>query len=423
MKKIISLIACGAIIATGVVGFAACDDKNNKKPTNSTVKLTLWGPSAQQDSLGQMVEAFKAANPDKTYDITLGVCGEGDAYANLSTDPKSGADVFAFANDQIVNIYKLGVLSPVSPSTVTALKESSDKDSVEFARIGDNYYGYPYSVDNGYFLYYDSSILSAEDVKDLDTIIKKCKAANKTFGFEIKTAWYANSFVYGAGGTYSIGVDEEGNWKDVSCNFDQKAEGSNYTYGELGGQAIADMVKYDNVVIGDDAVIDSQLADGTFGAYVRGTWKANDIKNGLGDDYAATALPSWKSSLDGKTYPLAAFIGGKLYGVNAYSANAAEAHKLANFLVSKEMQEKRFDDNGIGPANLEVAKLAKVTGNVALAALKAQQEKCSLIQIPMPDGYWTAAGSFAEAMAGDAAPKDAELLERVKAYVTELKTV
>lgn len=418
MKKIISLVAVGALAATSVFGLAACGKKDGDADT--TVKLTLWGPSAQQESLGQMVEAFKAANPDKTYEITLGVCGEGDAKAMLSTDPTSGADVFAYANDQIIDLYKLGVLSPMSPSTATKLIEENSQATVDFGKIGNQYYGYPYSADNGYFLYYDSSILTKDDVKDLDTIIEKCAAAGKNFGFEIKTAWYSNSFVFGAGGSYTANFDEEGNWTTVECNFDQKAPGSDYTYGELGGQAIADMVKHSNVLLGDDAVIDSELAAGTFGAYVRGTWKANDIKNGLGDDYAATILPNWTSSLDGKTYPLYSFLGGKLYGVNSYSKNAAEAHKLATFLVSKEMQEKRFDDNGIGPANQAVAAMDKVQANIALAAL-AQQASHAVVQAPMPDNYWEEAGSFAEAMAGSPAPTGATLLKRVQDYVKALK--
>ena len=63
----------------------------------------------------------------------------------------------------------------------------------------------------------------------------------------------------------------------------------------------------------------------------------------------------------------------------------------------------------------------KRSRDIALAALKAQKEKCYLIQIPMPENFWTEAGSFAEAMAGTSAPTGAALLARVQDYVKALK--
>ena len=88
-KRFIALIACGALAACGGGGDA--------------IKLTLWGPEAQQNSLKQMVEEFKKQNSDKNYKITVTPVSEGDAFSVMSSDPTIGADVFAFAADQTEN--------------------------------------------------------------------------------------------------------------------------------------------------------------------------------------------------------------------------------------------------------------------------------------------------------------------------------
>ncbi len=388
MKKFLSFVLCGALAVTGVVSLAACGEK---KPG-----LTVWGPSAQQESLTQMIAAFKEANPDITYDIAVGVCAEGDGYSMMSNDPQSGADVFAFANDQLVNLYSIGALSPLAPSTVTALKASDDLTAVESGKLGDNYYGYPYAADNGFFLYYDSSVVSAEQAKTVDGVIEACKAAGKSFIFEGTNSWYALSFAYGAGGKYTPTYDGA-TLKSVEVNFDQKPDGGQYSYGQLGGFQLAEILQESCTKVGDDTLIDNELTSGTFGACIRGTWKGDAIKNALGEHYAATVLPTWVG-IDGETYKWYSFAGCKLFGVNGYSKHPEDAHKLAAFLSSEKMQDKRFDDNAIGPSNKKVAAQEKVQKNVAVSTMMKQISTASVIQVSMPSNYWSEADAFGQAM-------------------------
>ncbi len=414
MKKILSAIVCGAFIASGVVGFAACGE--------SQPELTVWGPSAQQVSLQKMIEQFKAENPDITYDIAVGVCGEGDGYSMMSNDPQSGADVFAFANDQLVNLYSIGALSPLSPSTVTALKQSDNATAVESGKLGDNYYGYPYAADNGFFLYYNKDIISDEDAKDIDKILDACEKAGKDFIFEGGNSWYALSLAYGAGGKYEVTYEGTKVVK-VETNLDQKAPDSDYSYGVLGGYELGYILQKGAFVkTGDDTIIDNSLTAGTFGACIRGTWKGDAIKTALGDDYGATVLPQWTSELDGNTYDWYSFAGCKLYGVNAYSKHPEDAHKLAAFLSGAKMQEKRFDDNGIGPSNLTVAAMPKVQQNLAVATMMKQIAEASVIQTSMPQSYWDEVGAFGEAMKSlDTTADPAILQERIVQLVEALK--
>ena len=45
--------------------------------------------------------------------------------------------------------------------------------SVEAATMDGKLYAYPMTADNGYFLYYDKSVLSEDDVKSMDTLLAK----------------------------------------------------------------------------------------------------------------------------------------------------------------------------------------------------------------------------------------------------------
>ena len=415
-KRIASLLIGGVLVAGSALGMTACKDSGGKSN-----KLVLWGPSDQQVSLQEMVTQFLEANPDFGLEIELGVAGEGDAYGQMSTDPKSGADVFAYANDQSVNLYSIGALARLSTSVVDGLKETNSLASVEAGKIGDGYYGYPYAADNGFFMYYDKSVVSEEQSHKLEDVLDACAKAKKYIVYQFGTGWYVGSFMYGAGGSYSVSY-EGTTVSDIQCNFDQKPAGGEYTYGELGGQQLIDFFNAnDYVVNGGDEVLANYLNKKQVGACITGTWNASKIKASFGEEnYAATILPDWTSSLDGKTYRWKSFAGYKLYGVNSFSKHLPEAHKLAAFLSSEEMQEKRFDDNEIGPSNLVVAAKDKVKNNVAIAAISEQlKAENSVIQTAMPSSYWSEMESFGGAMVEW--DGTGNLLTRVQQLVTALK--
>ena len=409
-KRLVSLLVGGVLASSAAIGFAGCGTKDDK--------ITLWGPSAQQESLKEMVALFKEQNPNFGLEIELGVAGEGDAYSMMSNDPKSGADVFAYANDQIANLYGLGALARIGDSVVADLKSTNTLNSVEAGKIGESYYGYPYAADNGFFMYYDKSVVSEEQAKSLDAVLDACAEAGKYFIYQLTTGWYACSFIYGAGGQYS--VTYEGSSVDtITCNFDQSPDGTEYTYGEIGGQQLQDIQKHDAFVDGDDNVISTYLTGKRLGACISGTWNAGLIEKYLGENYAATVLPKWKSQLTEKEYDWKSFAGYKLYGVNAFSKHLGEAHKLAAFLSSQAMQEKRFDDSAIGPSNTTVAAMDKVKNNIAISTITKQIAENSVIQTAMPSSYWTEVESFANAM--KSWDGSGNLRTRVQELVTALK--
>lgn len=387
-KQILSLLACGAIAASATLGLTACGSEKDNS-------ITVWAPQTQQTLVKKLVNDFLAENPDFGLTVNVGVCGEDNAYANVSVDPQASADVYGFANDQIMNLKGCGGLSYLSDQMVAKIKESDDLTAVEAGKIGDKYYGYPYAADNGYFMYYDSSIITKEQSVNLADVLAACRKAHKYFIMQLETdgAWYCGSFFYGAGGKYDTEWDGD-ELLSAKCNFADKAVDINgvasetYSIGQIGTQEVIDVTQDRAFLHGNDSVIDQRLTAGNLGAVITGTWNAKKIQDALGENYAATACPQYTSSLDQRTYRMAPFIGYKMYAVNGFTKHTSESHRLAYYLASETAQQQRFEALQIGPSNLKVQNSDAVKNNVALQALFSQKSY-AVVQGPLPDFYWS----------------------------------
>ena len=86
-------------------------------------------------------------------------------------------------------------------------------------------------------------------------------------------------------------------------------------------------------------------------------------------------------------------MGYKLIGVNGYSQNKGEAHKLAQWLTNEQNQLKRFETRGFGPTNTTVAATDAVKNDVIMSAVLAQSQ-FNRAQKSVPGNYWTPMGSL-----------------------------
>lgn len=127
------------------------------------VSLTVWGPQEDQELIKKMCDEFAAANPEKTYTFTYGVVSEADAQKEVNKDISAAADVFAFASDQTAILVNAGALYRVTKNKDQIVAENSEA-SISAASINGELYGYPY-VSDTYFMYYDKSKLTEDDVK------------------------------------------------------------------------------------------------------------------------------------------------------------------------------------------------------------------------------------------------------------------
>lgn len=387
-KKPIALALSAAMVLSAGVMLAGCSgdpDPNPDPNGKENVSLVLWGPSQQQTMAEEMIEAFKAKYTDKNYSITYNVVSEADAAGTITTDVSAGADVYAFANDQLLVLQRAGALAQVGGSYLEDIRANNSASSVEAATFDGKVYAYPYSDDNGYFLYYDKSKVDSPET--LAGILEDCAASGSKFIFDLDNSWYDAAFFFGAGASYEVTYNSDGSVNTVACDFDDATKGT------VAGKAMIELANSSAFLNGDDNSITAELTGGTFGAAVSGTWNAKVISETLGENYAACKLPAFE--VDGQTYQMGSFAGCKLYGVNPTSDHLADAHRLAAFLSGEEMQQKRYDDMQIGPSNTKVAASDAVKANIALAAL-ADQAQYATAQIAVPGGFWSAVEAFGQ---------------------------
>lgn len=371
MKKLLLIIMILAMLGSI---FAGCTK------AKETVDLKVWGSQEDQAMLQKMIDEFKVANTDAIYNITLGVVGEGDARARFLEDPAAAADVFQFANDQIIDLVNAGALYEVTRNK-TAIVAANMSSSIEAATVNDKLYAYPSTADNGYFLYYDKSVFTEEDVKSLDKILEVAAAKNKKVFMDVSNGWYIASFFLGAGGTLTV---KDG--KQV-CDFNNER-------GVLAGEAIKAFTAHSAFLTGDDAVLTGGFGD-TIAAGVSGTWNAEAISSKLGSNYAATKLPTF--TLGSEQVQMSSFAGFKLVGVNSQTKHPVAAMTLAEWLTNEKNQITRFETRQMGPSNIKAAESSAVKANIALAAL-AMQNQYAVSQKEVQGSYWGPAEAFGTEM-------------------------
>lgn len=327
--------------------------------TTGTVTLKVWASEEDQDLTTKLLDDFKAAYPDVTFDITLGAESESTAKDTVLTDVEAAADVYAFADDQINDLVNAGALQEVVANYTFDVVNENVAGAVEAAAVDGKVYAYPMTADNGYFMFYDSSVFSESDVQSLEKMIEVADAAGKKIAMDISNGWYIYAFFQGAGLELKLNDDGLTN----TCTW-------NGPGGTDVAQAILDLTASNVLVDMNDEDMATQIAEGNVVACVNGTWRAETAAEAWGDNYAATKLPTFKAG--GKDCQMSSYSGYKLVGVNPHSANIGWAMLLAEYLTNEAAQTARFEARGLGPSNINAASSDAVQANPAIAALAEQ---------------------------------------------------
>ena len=360
------------------------------------VTLTMWGAEEDQTMLREMADAFIEENKDKgNITINIGACSEADAKDNVLTDPTAAADVYAFADDQLNELVAAGALQEVTLNA-DDVKSRNLAGSVEAASLDGKLYAYPMTADNGYFLYYDKSVISEEDAQTVDGILAAAAAAGRTFDMTLNDGWYIYSFFAGAGLEATLADDGV----NTVCNWNE-APGADVA------QAVMDIAANSAFVSAPDADIVSGIKNGTVCAAVSGTWNAQVAQDTWGDNYAATKLPTY--TMNGEQVQMGSFAGYKLVGVNPHSQNVGVAMMLADYITNEANQQKRFEDRQLGPSNINVNASDAVQSAPAIAALAAQSDFSDLQRVGA--NYWDPAASLGQILqSGDTQGKTTQQL-------------
>ena len=300
-KKAISLLLVAAMTATMTAG---CGDKqeaadnttagNDAAPSTEAAAsddaateeeeeawsgtLTVWSPQEDQDTgwLQKECDAFNAAHPNWDVTFEYGVCAEGDAKATVTTDVEGSADVYMLANDNIPDLVAANALAELGGSYLDYVTSTNSDSITASVTYNDAVVAFPFTS-NTWFMYYDKSVFSDEDIKSFDTMLEKGKVA-----FPLSDSWYIQAFYVGNGcSLFGDGTDAA-----AGIDFDGEKAAAVTDY-------LVDVVANPNFINDADGAGLAGLRDGSVNAVFSGTWNAEAVKEALGDNMGVAALPSF----------------------------------------------------------------------------------------------------------------------------------
>lgn len=387
MKKIFSLVLAFMMLLPCIFGANA-----------ETIELKVWGSQEDQELLTELCDAFAKEHTENEYKFTFGVVGEADAKARYLEDPAAAADVFSFPDDQIIDLVNADALYEVTRNH-DAIVAANSTGSVNAATLNGVLYGYPMTADNGYFLYYDKSVVSDEDAKSFDTLLAAAEKAGKSVQIDIANGWYLAGFFLGNG--CQLTLDENG--KQI-CDFNNEK-------GLAVAEALRAICNHPAYINGNDAILQGGIGD-KICAGISGTWVSAAIQEKLGENYGAAKLPTFTAN--GEQVQTGSFLGCKIIGVNTQTANPVAAMELAEYLTNEKSQIRRYEVRGYGPSNINAANSEAVQADVALSALTAQSEFG--VSQHVLGAYWTPAGAFGAELE---AHSEADLQTMLNAFVEQ----
>ena len=378
--------------------------KEEQTPDTGTVNLTVWGAEEDEELLSQIIGSFQEKYRGQAdFNITYMPQSESSCTNALMADLEQGADVFAFADDQLNTLVAAGALEPVE--NAEAVKKANLPEAVLAASVNDTLYALPLTADNGYFLYYNKQYFSEDDIKSFDQMLTIAAENEKKISMEWSSGWYVYSLFGNTGLTVGLNDDGITNY----CTW-------NSTDGSIKGtdvaRAMQDIAMHPGFTSVDDAGFLAGVKNGTIIAGVNGVWNSVALEQAWGRNFGAAKLPSYRCA--GKQVQMASFSGYKLIGVNAYSKHREWAAKLAEWIANEENQKLRFQLRGQGPSNINAAASDEVQNSPAIAALLAQSEFSCLQRIG--GNFWDPVTAFtANILAGN--PSGKSLQEQLDTMV------
>ena len=419
MKKFIALL----LACVMVLGLAACGGSAQPAETKAPaaeapaaeapaevkdITLKVWGPQEDQVDasswLPTMCEQFNAAHPEWNITFVYEVCPEGDASKNVVQDVYAAADVYMFANDQLGTLMQANAIAQLGGTYLDqVLADNSESMIASVTGTDGGVYGVPFTG-NTWFMYYDKSVFSEEDIKSLDTMLEKGKVS-----FPLTNSWYIASFFFANGGTIfgEAGID-------ASAGVDFGGEG-----GTAVTEYLVNMHANPNFVVDADGSGLAGLRDGSVNAIFSGTWDAAAVKEALGDNFGAAQLPT--VNIGGEAKQLKSFAGSKAIGVNPNCQNMQAAVALAVYLGSAEAQLAHYEMRGIIPTSLALTTNETILADAVAVAQANTIANTSVVQPSIPEmgGYWTPSENFGKAIVSGEVTLD-NAAEKTEAYNSAL---
>lgn len=380
--------ASGENTKESVAAAASGEEKQAESTSEETVEpidvsLTVWSPSEDQDPevgawLVTMCDRFNEQHPEWNITFEYGVCTESSAKKEVPKDMEAAADVFIYGSTGIENLCSENCLTELGGKYLDEVKANSPASLVECLTYEGGVYGVPITTDT-YFMYYDKSVFTEEDVTSLEKMLEKGKVACPiTNGYYLACFYLANgcSFFTDADGNFSreAGIDLSG---------DKAVAVTDY---------LVDLAANENFVNAEPADAIAMMREGSVNAYFCGSWQAAQTEEILGDNYGVAVVPA--ISLDGKETQLRPFTSAKAVGVKSTTKYPEVALNLALYLGSYEAQKAHYEMRGYVPCNTTLT--AELSDSIICKVDSETAGKIAVARAAFTEMsyYWTPAESF-----------------------------
>lgn len=400
-KRTLACLLAGILAVGSLAGCGKKEEQTSGAKTENgyakNAKLKVWGSQEDQEMYKKMIEEFQKENPEAAdWEIELAVVMGADAKTELLKDASAAADVFDFASDQVMELQAANALYRITKNKDEIIANNLDT-AIQSASVDGELYGYPVASTT-FLMFYDKSMYTEEEVKNLNTMMEKQLPEDVTnFSMDIDNGWY-NSCFFQAAGCRLFGEDGT---DPKSCDFNSEK-------GLLAGNYLADLAANPKFANQDGAVLLKAFENRTLGATFTGGWDAELIKGYLGDDYGVTKLPEVTFE-DGTTAQLASMMNFNLTGVNAQTKYPAEAMLLAEWMTNSDTAlQMRYEMRPVASTNKKMEEtIAADTENEALKAL-TEQAQLSVLQtsIPQVANFWTPTEAFGAGLMNQSITRD-----------------
>ena len=362
-RAVSALTAAVLVTSLAVTGLTGCGSGNDGK---ESVRLMVWSPQGDQSvDQGQWLQtccnAFAEEHPEWDITFVYGVADEASSAGQVSQDAEASADVFLYANDNLTTMTDADALVKFGGKYREEIEATNSQTSLDSVTKDGEIYGVPFAI-NTWFLFYDKSVFSEEDVKNLDTMLEK-----GVVSFPFTNSWYLPAFYIGNGCTLF------GDGTDASAGVDFGGEKAQEVTDYL-----IDLESNPNFRIDADGSGIAGLRDGSINAMFSGSWDAAAVKEALGDNMGVAALPTY--TLNGEEKQMYAYAGTKAVGVNTQSDYMVQAVELAIFLGNEYSQRLHYELENVVPCHTALLEDEGIMADEVVAAINDTFNRTSILQ-------------------------------------------
>lgn len=358
------------------------------------IRLMVWSPSEDQSKdsgqwLQTCCENFAALHPEWDITFVYGVSDEASAAGAVAQDPEASADVFMYANDTLTVMTDANALAKFGGIYAEELQATNSETLLDSLTLDGNIYGVPFTT-NTWYMYYDKSVFTEEDVKSLDTMLEK-----GVVSFPFVNSWYLPAFYFGNGCTlFGDGTQEE-----LGADFggENAVEVTEY---------LVDLAANPNFKIDQDGSGLAGLRDGSINAIFSDSWDAAAVQEILGDDMGVAALPTY--TLNGEEKQMYAYAGSKAIGVNTATKYMKASVELAMYLGSAEAQRLHYELRNVIPCNTELNSDPEIAADPVVQAQNDTFDRTSILQpfVSAMNNCWTPVENMGKAIRNGSVTKE-----------------